>query len=286
MIEFACDTAAFSDLRLTEALGTIARLGFRYADLDLNQHLNVVKIAADPRRISAELLADLRVYNLKLANVSLTLPSTLLSTDETESQSAFEQFTSLLPLFEGLDISGITIAIEESEDSTPDAEDEETSEEDRQQHRIDVLRRLQKAAEPLALRIRADDVHFFDDLDSLSGLGLTLDAATLVDDEVQSELLSRTRLLTIRAASGGLSRDEAVSLMQTLLDSGYDGVLSVGLSAAPMTPAPTSKSAPVPTPISATRRILNLRDTLRAARDQVIASAKKPVKPINPSPTR
>ncbi len=33
MIEFACHTWTFNDLTVPEALGTIARLGFRYADI-------------------------------------------------------------------------------------------------------------------------------------------------------------------------------------------------------------------------------------------------------------
>jgi hypothetical protein len=276
MIEFACDTAAFSDLRLTEALGTIARLGFRYADLDVNQHLNLVKVAADPHRIAAELIADLRVYNLKLANVSLTLPHTLLSDDEVEQQTAFDQFSSLLPLFQELSPPGITISVEQIDDSSPAASEDENSEEDQQQHLATLLRRLKEIASPLNLRVRSNDPHLIDGLETLPDTGLTFDATTLIDndsDEVLS-LLSRASYLTLRTSTEGISRDEADALMQRLHDRGYDGVLSVGVTAVEAVQIP--KSAVTSPPVTATRRVLMLRDALRTARDQEMGPAKKP----------
>lgn len=272
MIEFACDTAAFSDLRLTEALGTIARLGFRYADLDINQHLNLVKIAADPRRIAAELIADLRVYNLKLANASLSLPEALLSEPETERQAAFDQFIALLPLFQELAVPGITLSMDRNttSETTPS---EDLDEETQQAHRADILRCLQAAADPIELRIDADDK---DLSDVFEGAGLALDALALMDaasDEDVSALLARTRYITLQASPEGLSRDEAIGLMQTLQEAGYDGVFSIGIN--PAAAVSTGKSAAPTPPVTAARRVLSLRDTLRAARDQVMAPAKK-----------
>jgi hypothetical protein len=282
MIEFACDTAAFSDLRLTEALGTIARLGFRYADLDINQHLNLVKIAADPRRIADELIADLRVYNLRLANVSLTLSSAVLSDDESRQQAAFDQFVSLLPFFQGMVIPGITLSFSEEEKAEAGSGDEETSQDDPQPRLIDILHRITEAAKPLEVRVNADDKHLFEAigtvsplLDEVSGLRLSLNAASVIDDitgDQAADLLSYTRLLTLRISPEDLSPDKAVSLMQTLQDAGYKGTLSIRMSSSTVTSVSTSKSGATTPPMNATRRVLTLRDTLRTARDQATHS--------------
>ncbi|HEX2618495.1 MAG TPA: hypothetical protein VHL11_00075, partial [Phototrophicaceae bacterium] len=101
MIEFSCHTWAFNDLTLTEALGTIARLGFRYADLGSGAHFNPVKAVADPRRVAADIIGDLRVYNLKFADVYLLLPRISLA-DEEARRYEIDQFKTLLPVIRAI----------------------------------------------------------------------------------------------------------------------------------------------------------------------------------------
>ncbi len=304
MIEFACETATFSDLRLSETLGTIARLGFRYVDLDMNAHLNVVKIMADPRRIATELITDLRVYNLKLANISLALPAGLLSDDQAERQSALDQFDAIQPMLQALAVPGLTIGVLPPEDD--DAGDEKPTRkkaktkagddvsaaeeadiaEQRLKNRIGVLQHLIAAASPLEIRIAHTDRQFFADddtfqpaliavLDAVPELELVADAAMIaakiMADEAESlsDLMSRTTHLRLRTAPKGFSPETAQRLMQHLAAVEYDGMLAVGRPDADNVPAP-AKGAPAP--MSPLRQVLTLRDTLRAARDQTASA--------------
>lgn len=109
MIEFSCHTWAFNDLTLQEALGTIARLGFRYADLGSGPHLNAVKAAADPRRVAAEIVGDLRVYNLKLADVYVMLPR-IAAPDEAVRQREIDLFKAMLPCLHLIGTPGVTLS--------------------------------------------------------------------------------------------------------------------------------------------------------------------------------
>ena len=52
-MEFACHTWGFHDRTLGNALGTIARMGFRYVDLGTGPHLELNRIAQDPRGVAA-----------------------------------------------------------------------------------------------------------------------------------------------------------------------------------------------------------------------------------------
>ena len=51
MTEFSCHTWAFNDLTLPEALGTIARLGFRYVDIGSGASLNAARAAERPQAV-------------------------------------------------------------------------------------------------------------------------------------------------------------------------------------------------------------------------------------------
>lgn len=234
MIEFACETTAFSDLRLSEALGTIARLGFRYADLNINAHLNVVKIIADPRRIATEVTTDLRVYNLKLANVSLALPADLLSDDEEGRQSALDQFTALLPMLQALDIPGLTVSVLPADedapvveakstrkaatskaatsskpDKTASGEPDETDPADaeaQRQRRIDALHHLITAAAPLEIRIAHDDQHFFADDNALQSV------SSVLDEVPELELVTDAVMIAAKVAA----QDHAEALSDLL----------------------------------------------------------------------
>lgn len=109
MIEFACHSWAFSDLTLQEALGTIARLGFRYADIGSGTHLNAVKAAADPRRVAAEIIGDLRVYNLKLSDVYLMLPR-ISSPEADKRQREIDVFKAMVPFIQLIGAPGVTLS--------------------------------------------------------------------------------------------------------------------------------------------------------------------------------
>src|SRR3954470_16928793 len=92
MIEFSCHTWTFNDLTVPDALGTIARLGFRCADIGLA----APKPLANPQRAAQEIKNDLALYRLKLTDLYLMLPRISLADEERRSRD-LESFTALLP---------------------------------------------------------------------------------------------------------------------------------------------------------------------------------------------
>jgi hypothetical protein len=109
VIRFACHTWAFADLTLTEALGTIARMGFAQVDLGSGTHLNLVKAAADGARISAEIIGDLRVYHLQVSDVALLMPGL---SDPSEQSRELDLFRAVIPTLQQLQAAGVTIITE------------------------------------------------------------------------------------------------------------------------------------------------------------------------------
>lgn len=108
-MEFACHTWAFNHVSLTDALGTIARMGFRYVDLGSGPHLNTDQIAKDPRGAAAAIKADLDLFNLKLSDVYLMLPRISLA-DEEQRRHDIDLFKSLLPFVVALGAPGVTLS--------------------------------------------------------------------------------------------------------------------------------------------------------------------------------
>jgi sugar phosphate isomerase/epimerase len=109
MLEFACHTWTFTDLTLPEALGTIARLGFRYVDIGSGNNLNVQRAAENPRKLADEIRADLELFNLKLSDLYLMLPH-ISSTDDSRRQKDLELFQKLVPFAAALGTPGITVS--------------------------------------------------------------------------------------------------------------------------------------------------------------------------------
>src|SRR5690606_16812592 len=109
MIEFSCHTWAFNDLTLPEALGTIARLGFRYVDIGSGPNLNAANAARNPRRAAAEIRDDLQTFNLRLSDVYIMLPRISLADDERRDKD-IDLFKSLVPFAAALETPGITVS--------------------------------------------------------------------------------------------------------------------------------------------------------------------------------
>jgi sugar phosphate isomerase/epimerase len=109
MIEFACHTWAFNDLTLAEALGTIARLGFRYADIGSGPNLNAANAARSPRRAAADIREDLETFNLKLSDLYIMLPRVSLPEDDRREKDV-DLFKSLVPFAAALEAPGMTVS--------------------------------------------------------------------------------------------------------------------------------------------------------------------------------
>ncbi|MBC8098297.1 MAG: sugar phosphate isomerase/epimerase [Armatimonadetes bacterium] len=261
MLEFSCHAWAFDDLTLTEALGTIARLGFRYVDIGSGAHLNLVKAIADVRRVATDIQSDLRVYNLKLADVALLLPG-ISADDETMRRDEIEQFKALILLLKALGTPGVTLSPGALHPTDADAG---------YVHVVDALREMVDAAgdgltvsiEPQPATMARNPNEALALLMDVPGLKLTVDWAQLTQQGSATEdiarLLPHTRHVHLRQTKrdhmqtvleqGALKLPE---VMAALTEARYTGILCVEYSRAPA--------------FNHLRETVKLRDALRAAR--------------------
>ncbi|MBK8022386.1 MAG: sugar phosphate isomerase/epimerase [Chloroflexi bacterium] len=270
MIEFACHTWSFPDLTLTEALGTIARLGFRRVDIGGGQGLNLTEAARKPRAVAAEVLADLALYNLTLSDLFLMLPRISVA-DEERRTKEIETFKALLPFAAALGAPGITISpgVAHNLAEDPAALDRTT----------DSLRAMIAAARDARLALsfapHVDSMAATPDaartlLDAVDGLSLTLDWASLIyagarHEEITS-LVRRSRHMQVRSAAKGQlqttlerSKIDLPRLIEGLLLAGYEGTVTISL----IQSAGQHRVAKI-NPVS---EAAALRDALREARD-------------------
>ena len=263
MIEFACHTWTFNDLTVPEALGTMARLGFRCADIGFA----APKPLANPRRAAQEIKSDLALYHLKLTDLYLMLPRISLADEERRTRD-LEAFAALLPFAAELGTPGITVSPGLIHDDQAAFE-----------RSADALRTMVAGAQQAKLRLsiepHADSMATTPEaalrlLDAVPGLEITLDWAQMVYHGISHEailtLLPNTRHVQIRQASKGhlqTSFDKGkLDLAQVVADlqaTDYDGVICVELVNTPGRYGITVVKA-----ISESAR---LRDTLRDARD-------------------
>jgi sugar phosphate isomerase/epimerase len=182
-MQIACHTWGFTDLTLSEALGTIARMGFRYVDIGSGQNLNAVKAAANPRRAAAEIAEDLLLYNLKLTDLYLMLPRISAPEDE-KRQKDIDLFKSLLPFAAAIPASGITV----SPGVAQPAEDEGAW-----ARTVAALREMAAAAQEAGIALSVEPhmdsmaqtpAAALKLIDEVKGLQLTLDWAHLVCQDV------------------------------------------------------------------------------------------------------
>ncbi len=210
MLEFACHTWGFNDLPLNEALGTIARMGFRYVDIGSGPHLNVSAIARDPRGAAAKINDDLTRYNLKLSDLYLMLPRISLADDE-QREKDIETYRALLPFIVALKANGVTLSpglvhADDDEDALP-----------RTIESLKVMMDASRLATP-ATQLHVSIEPHMDSmaqkperalrlLDALDDLQITLDWAQMVCQGVPMEdivtLLPRTRHVQVRQATYG-----------------------------------------------------------------------------------
>lgn len=266
MIEFSCHTWAVSDLTLTEALGTIARLGFRYADIGSGPNLNAPRAAADPLRAAAEIKGDLALFNLKLSDLYLLLPRISLADDD-KRQKDLDLYRALLPFAQALGTPGITL----SPGLAHPAADA-----DARDRTVAALREMLRLGQDAGLRVsvepHADSMAQTPDdalrlLKDVPGLALTLDWAQLVaqgaaEADIRT-LLPHTRHIQIRQAAKGKpqtpfegGRVDAARVLDALYHADYRGVVCVEYM-----------NAPGFAPVDALFESARMRDALRAARD-------------------
>lgn len=268
MIEFSCHTWAFNDLTLMEALGTIARMGFRRVDIGSGQNFNVQR--ADPRRAAAEIKEDLRAFNLQVSDLYLMLPRISLA-DEDKRQKDLDLYRTLLPFAGALGTPGITL----SPGLVHPADDTEAHD-----RVVAALREMVSRGKDAGLRVSIEP-----HLDSMAstpeaalalveavpGLEITLDWAHMICQGIKHEailgLIPHTRHVQIRQAAknqlqtvfekGKLDLSRIVFDLQT---ANYDGVICVEYMNTPGWHGMVAVDAIVES--------AKVRDALRAARDK------------------
>lgn len=205
-MEFSCHAWAFNDLSLVEALGTIARLGFRYVDIGTGPHLNVARATQTSTRqqLAREIREDLELFNLQLADLYLMLPRISVD-DEKKREADVSLFKALLPFAKSIGAPGVTVSaglIHPEEDElayqrTVASLKEMAQAADTQEMPISIEPHLDSMAQTPQQALRL--------VDDIQGLDLTLDWAQLVcqnvkDKDIES-LLPRTRHIQIRQAA-------------------------------------------------------------------------------------
>jgi sugar phosphate isomerase/epimerase len=108
-MRIACHAWAYNNLPLEEAVGTIARLGFRYIDLGSGPHLDVNRAAADPETLAAAIRQLLERFALALTDLYVLLPH-INSADPAQRDAQITLFEKLIPFATALGTPGITLS--------------------------------------------------------------------------------------------------------------------------------------------------------------------------------
>lgn len=272
-MQIACHTWAFNDRPLPEALGTIARLGFRYVDIGSGPHINVAQVAGDPRRAAAAIRRDLVTFNLTLSDLYLMLPRISLP-DDTRRRKEIESFKALLPFIVALEAPGVTLS---PGLAYPDADADAYG---RVVESLNMMLEAARLATP-ATRLRVSIEPHMDSmaqkpdvalqlLRDVEGLELTLDWAHMVCQDVFPDdivkLLPHTRHVQLRQAARAQlqlpferGRIDVPRVIQALKDADYDGVISVEYL--------RTHGWHGTEEVAVVQEVMTMRDAIRAARD-------------------
>ncbi len=237
-LHIACHAWAYNNLSLEEAIGTIARLGFRYIDLGSGPHLDVNRAAAYPEAEAETILQLLDKFALTLTDLYLMLPH-INSPDPAKRERQLTLFERLIPFAEALGTPGVTIS--------PGIIHKEDGQDHSLARSVPALLRMLQAAEDTALRIsfepHMDSVAQKPEqalllLSAVPGLSLTLDYAHFVYQGVVwrevEPLMEHVAHVQIRQAKRGVlqtAHDDGTinlsQLVQHLYEGGYRGTLAI-----------------------------------------------------------
>jgi sugar phosphate isomerase/epimerase len=269
MMQFACHTWGFNDLSLPEALGTIARLGFRYVDIGSGQNLNAAKTAQNPQGEADIVRADLDMYQLKVSDVYLVLPR-ISRADDDQRQRDLDIYTALLPFVSGVGAPGVTVSAGLKQ---PD--------EGAWERMAIALQTMLEQAKAADLRLSIEPhldsmIETPEDalklLDEIDGLEITLDWAHMVcqgarHKDIES-LLPKSRHVQLRQAAKNKlqtpfdkGKIDLEKVWTALVEAEYDGVVSVEY----MKVDGWHGMMPVDAYVESTR----MRDELRRVRDRL-----------------
>jgi len=262
MIKFSCHSANYSEMSLSEASGTVARMGFSYVDLSTEPHFPVADMSN--RKKIAEIRDLLSLYHLKVADLYLTLPDLM-----TDARKAIDTFKEILPFVKLIEAQGITLHLEASDDESviePLGNSLQT-----------LVNHARQADLAFSIEARADTLidtpsQIRSMLSRIGGLQLTLDWSHMIYRTVAEaeiiELLSRTRHVHLRQAktySLQTPYDEGdimpAKVLSTLQNANYDGFISMRV-------LPYSERHHI-ADVDPIRENILMRDALRDAREVV-----------------
>ncbi len=234
-MQFGCHTWGFNDKTLEEALGTIARLGFRYVDIGSGPHLDVVVASEKPQRTADTFKRHLDAFHLQVSDVYLMLPRISVE-DADRREHEIKSFEALLPFVRALGAPGITIS---------PGVGGQGDEADVRERVAGVLRRLIELADdiPLSFEPHLDSIAQTPAdaralVDMVAGLKITLDWSHMVTQGIKPDaaanLLPFVRHVQVRQAApmrmqtpfdqGVLDLDRVITL---LLSASYQGIITV-----------------------------------------------------------
>lgn len=108
MIELACHVGGLGTSVLDEALGTAARLGFRWVDLPSGL-VDLDRAIAQPVTEASAIRSALSEFNLMLTDFDLSLPE-FNAPDDTARENALNRFEQLQPFLVAVKVPGITLS--------------------------------------------------------------------------------------------------------------------------------------------------------------------------------
>jgi len=234
LITIACHTGGLAHLSLEDALGTVARLGFRYVDL---AHADLERAAVQPTAEAAVIHALLTDFNLTLTDLVWALPA-VNAPDPVTREAELVRFERLLPFAKGLGTPGITLSPGSVQDDGA---------EHSMARAVVALLRMKRAAENVGLRLsiepQVDSVAELPAdalmlLDCVPGLRLTLDYAQLIYQGLGRKdiapLIGKAAHIQIRQAAKNrlqtsfeIGKLDMREVIEDLNSAGYHGGLSV-----------------------------------------------------------
>lgn len=272
MLDFSCHTWGFTDLTLPEALGTMARLGFRYVDIGSGANFNAARAAANPRKAALEIRADLDLFDLQVSDVYLLLPR--ISSADERRQRELDLYHALVPFAVELGTPGITLSpgLPQPDDETGAVERAAAALRDMVAQGTDAGLRV--SIEPHLDSLAATPEAALQLVNDVPGLALTVDWAHLVCQGIPHEtiltLLPHAQHIQLRQAARGRLQTpfeqgeiDLPRVVADMLAAGYDGRLCVEVL---QTPGWHGLIA-----VNSMRECARLRDELRAARDKIKA---------------
>ena len=242
--EFSCYAGSFHDLTRFEALGTAARLGFRYVDLVTGTQLSLTRAVDRTTRdeFLEEIQQDLSLFNLQMADFHVHLPRISIN-DEEKRMTDIAMFLAVLPFAKALNTPGITLSPGLLHSTDDKAAQERT---------IEALKEMTEAAnsediivsiepQPDSMAQTPEQINTI--LDAIPGLQLTLDMAFLeyqqIADDTWLEWLPHVRHIQVRQADAERLQAPYDSgtidlkhLVESLVAAGYAGRISFELLSA------------------------------------------------------